>query len=64
MTIITTFKIEKRYFNLENNIIKLKLLHDSLTFHIVIYDTIKLLESTSQLTKNTNNSYGKNFYFQ
>ena len=55
MSVITTFKIEDKILNLKNNIKKLESLNELLSFQIIIYDSIKLFSSISQLIKNKNN---------
>jgi hypothetical protein len=43
MTVISKYKIENKYLILGENIKKLKLLNDKLTFQIIVSNTIKLL---------------------
>jgi len=59
MTIIITFEMKNEFANLENNIKKLKLSQCSITFQMIIQDSIKLMFSMSQSIKNKNNSFGK-----
>mgnify|MGYP001482873200 CR=1 FL=1 len=59
MSVITTFKIENEFSNLEENIKKLKLLNNSITFQIIIKESIKLLSSLSQVIEKECNLFGK-----
>ena len=64
MCVITNLQIENKLLNLEDNIKKLRLSHSLFDFQIIIYDSIKLLSSISQIIKNKNNSYGKHIQFE
>ena len=61
MLVIINFNIEKELKFLENNISKLRLLHHSLIFQMIISDSIKLMLLISQLIKNKNNLFRKKF---
>jgi hypothetical protein len=60
MSIITKLKIETEFSKLEKNITKSKLLNDSLSFRIIIDDSIKILSSILKSIKNKNDLFGKN----
>jgi hypothetical protein len=50
MLVITTFKIENEFSNLENNMKKLKLLDNSMIFQKIITESMELL---SRIPKNS-----------
>jgi len=52
MSIITSFKIEKEYSNLEDNIKKLKFLNNIKIFLKTISESVKLLSSISIIVGN------------
>jgi len=60
MSAIISLKIKRIFSDFEKKIKILKLLHDELTFRIILDDSIKLLLSMSQQIKNKDNLFGKN----
>jgi len=59
MSVITKLKIKSEFSKLENNIKKLKSSRELLDFQMIISNSIKLLSSILQSTRNKNNLYGK-----
>jgi len=60
MSVITRYEIENIFTDLEDKIKTLKILNDSLTFQIIISDSIELLSLLFQKIRNKKNHMEKN----
>ena len=64
MSLISIFEVGKEYSHLEDNIKKLKLAKDLLTYCKITDECIKLLSFISQIIREKKNLYGKNIIIE